>query len=140
MTERSAVGCFGSQPGPGDKVDSCAPPGVQKYPLSAIGANQNLREAVPWECRGTVAVAAGHIFIGDEGVGDGFFGGLDDSLKERVDLPPRNERQVVVALGPAAQRITAGEAAGVGGGDRQEDVSRGVAADRARPRQAEADT
>jgi len=92
------------------------------------GCGQDLGEAVPREGRGPVAVAAGHVLVGDEGVGDGFFCGLDDGLVERVDLAPRDKREAVVAFIAPAQRITAGESAGVGGGGREEDVARGVRA------------
>src|SRR5580693_9471768 len=100
--------------------------GLLSHVYRLRGRGQDLGEAVTREGRGTVAVAAGHVLVGDEGVGDGFFGGLDDGFEERVDLAPRDEREAVVAFGPAAQRVAAGEAAGVGGRNREKDIAGGV--------------
>jgi hypothetical protein len=81
-----------------------------------------------------VAVPAGHVLVGDERVGHGFLGGLDDRREERVDLVPGDEFQVTVGgaglrgfgvlrvLGVLrALRILRGEGTSVGGGDGQED-------------------
>src|ERR1700733_2506722 len=107
---------------PSSRMDRVTPNNLP----SAVGAGQDLGEAPPRESRGSVAVAAGHVLVGDERVGDGFFGGLDDGLKERVDLAPWDEGEAVVLLTApplvpdAALRVATGESPGVGGGDREE--------------------
>ena len=94
-----------------------------------VRVGQDLGETVPGEGGRAVAVAAGHVLVGDERVGHGLFGGLDDGLEERVDFIPRDELQLAVgvlrglrALG-ALFRVFRGEGGVVGGGDGQEDVA-----------------
>src|ERR1700761_205163 len=95
--------------------------------LGGLGPGQDLRQAVPWESWRTAAVAAGHVLVGDKGVGDGFCCSLDDRGEERVHLAPRDEGEAVVVIFPVyAARITGREPAGVGGGNREEDVARRV--------------
>jgi len=85
------------------------------------------------------AGAAGHVIVGDQGVEDGFFGGLHHRGVEGVQVSPRDEPQLVVpAFGTGAEdRDAGGDPSRAGGGKGQEQVSgevEPVVPVRARPR------
>ena len=86
-------------------------------------------ECVVGEGERGVAVAAGHGFGGDEGVNNGFFGGLHDRGKERVEVRGRKHLDGAGLAGDDGHGIARGK------GD--EEIAGAVAGDAAVAREAE---
>ena len=77
-----------------------------------------------------MAIAAGHVLVGDQSVEDGLLGPLHDGGVERVEETPGDESQLVIlAFGTMAEGgDTGGDPAWIGGGEGQEKVTGEVGA------------
>src|SRR5450756_47358 len=101
---------------------------------------QDLGQAVPWQSRGAMATAAGHVLVGDQGIGHGLLRRLDDGFEERIEVAPRDEGELVVPGVVAGPRgAVARETARIRGREGEENVARGVRAAGACPGQARGD-
>src|SRR5262249_26193888 len=84
-----------------------------------------LRDTPARPGRDAAALTAGHLLVGDEGIGDRLLHRLHDGGEERIHGAPGDEREPVVWLAGAVarSRVVRADSARVGGGERDEKVA-----------------